>query len=443
MQADGWLYSVTIAMVAAGVAGLLVPLYIVQLGGGALQLGISAAVASVAGAPGAILAGRHADRTGDRRTVVIAALLASSLGLAVLPLVRTVWLVIAVYAVVALSVAALGPVLTMLVVNDRPASSWSRHIARLNRFQGYGTTLGFLLGTGWLVVVGPAASTVRSQRILFAIAAALGIVAAILAAKWLPSAVPPPVGRRRARTIATLLGRTTRDVRPATFSYGFARLFWGLRSLPQRSLQALAADLPRPLLLYFVAAFVFFTGFGAFWAPLPLFLTDVNLSSGGIFGVYLLNNVGSTLLFGRAGQYCDSYDVRLLQTGALSLRACCFLVVGLLGGTLGVNAIGLSLGTLPVIAAVLAIIGVSWAFIAVSGTVIVSRTAPAQSRGGILGTYAALAAVAGATGNVLGGLLAQWAFEAAFLLSVVFVAIGGGVVALTRWFSTAQPESTV
>ncbi|MDY6764380.1 MAG: MFS transporter, partial [Halobacteria archaeon] len=74
MEKDQWLYSLAILAIASSVAGLLVPLYIVRLGGGATQLGISAALSALVGAPSAILAGWYADRTGNRRDIVLIAL---------------------------------------------------------------------------------------------------------------------------------------------------------------------------------------------------------------------------------------------------------------------------------------------------------------------------------------------------------------------------------
>jgi len=432
MKTDRWLLALTTSALSSGIAGLLVPLYIVRLGGGAAQLGLSAALSSLVGAPGAILAGRYADRTGNRRRVVLVALGVSALALTTLPLVRAVPVVIAINAVLAFAIAAISPVVTMLVVDDAPESAWNSRIARLNQFQGYGTTLGFVVGTAFLVGAGAVLSTDTMQGVLFGLAALFGIGAAVLAGMWLPGQSPPTVGPRRSDRIATLLTRTSRNVREATFSFGLARFFWSFKSLSRRPIRSIGRDIPRPLAVYFLAAFVFFTGFAAFWAPLPLFLTEREFTSATIFGIYLVNNVGSTVLFGTAGRYADRYDVWHLQSSALGLRALCFLAVGLLG-IAGVSLLaGGSPTALAVVAFILVFVGASWAFIAITGTAIVSRLSPARVRGGILGIYGALSAIAGAVGSLLGGWLASHGFEYAFGASVLLVLTGGATVVIAR-----------
>lgn len=52
MADDGWLYAIGLAAVASGIAGLLVPLYLVRIGAGAPALGVSASIASLVSAPG-------------------------------------------------------------------------------------------------------------------------------------------------------------------------------------------------------------------------------------------------------------------------------------------------------------------------------------------------------------------------------------------------------
>ncbi|GGM62606.1 MFS family permease [Halarchaeum rubridurum] len=442
MPSDRWLYALSLSAVASSVAGLLVPLYVVSLGGGPGALGVSASLSSLVGAPGAILAGRYADRTGDRRGVVVAALAVAAVALVVLPFLHSVWTVIAVYAVLAFAIAAISPVVTMLVVGDTPEQAWNGRIARLNVFQGYGSTAGFVIGTVWTVGVAAVASTEVVQGSLFAVAALFGVGAAALAVYSLPRHDAMQVGPRRANRVAAILSRTSRNAPDATFAYGTNRLFWATRSLSLARLRRLRADLPPALWLYFGAAFCFFTGFSVFWAPLPLYL-DANLgfTSGMVFALYLVNNAASTLLFGRAGDVSGAHDVRLVQGGALGLRAAAF--VGVAGvGLFGADALSGTLGSLAAVGALLFVVGVTWAFIAVTGTAIVSRFAPASARGSVLGTYAALAAVAGAVGGLLGGWLAAYRFDVAFVVAAGLCVVGAAVVYGARRLSAGSAATT-
>jgi MFS family permease len=65
----------------------------------------------------------------------------------------------------------------------------------------------------------------------------------------------------------------------------------------------------------------------------------------------------------------------------------------------------------------------------------VSRTAPRRLRGSVLGLYAALSAVAGSVGSLLGGWIAARGFVPAFAVAGVLVVAGGAVVLVTRGLS--------
>ncbi|MFB6137833.1 MAG: hypothetical protein ABEJ42_05755 [Halobacteriaceae archaeon] len=84
-------------------------------------------------------------------------------------------------------------------------------------------------------------------------------------------------------------------------------------------------------------------------------------------------------------------------------------------------------------AALLAVVGLTWAYVAVAGTTVVSRLAPAADRGEVLGAYAALAALGGGAGSLLGGWLATRGFSTAFAGAALLVFAGAGVLLLARW----------
>jgi MFS family permease len=434
MSDDGWLYALGLASVASGVAGLLVPLYLVRIGAGAPALGVSASLASLVSAPGAMFAGRYADRTGNRRGVVLAALAVVAVAIGTFPLLRSVSAVIAVNAILTFAIAAIAPVLTMLAVADAPEDHWNGRIARLNTFQGYGSTAGLVIGAVWTGAVATVASPAIAQRSLFVFAAIVGLASAALAGRSLPVRDRFDVGPRRSGRVAAIVARSSRRVRDATFSFGGNRVFWGLRSLSFERFRDLRRTLPTALWVYFVAAFVFFTGFGVFWAPLPLYLTDVRFTSGTVFVLYLVNNVASAILFEGAGRVTSQYDVRFVQSGALALRAAAFVGVSVLG-VLGVGvAVGGRTTALFAVAGLLAVVGLTWAFIAVAGTTIVTRYAPGRSRGGVLGIYAALSAVGGSLGSLVGGAIAAVSFPIAFVVAGGLVLAGGALVIVARQF---------
>lgn len=434
MDSRRWLFAWGLGSIAAGAASLLVPLYVVSLGGDPFELGLLGAVSAFVGAPGAIVWGRLADRTANPRAVILFSLLGVGLLLAAVPLLSSIPVLIGINALLWLVFAAAGPVLTLLVVAGVPESEWNRQIAALNTYQGYGWAGGLLLGIVWSVTVGRFVSPQLSQRSLFVACSVAALVAAGLLARWMPAPSSRQIDRISPRKIAHLLstGRR-RGVRSATFAFNPNRLYWSTRNISPRRL----ADRFTPTLaLYFLGAVLFFTGFSAFFAPLPLYLSDgvagSGFSSDTIFGLYLVSSLGSAAFYSGAGRLSSRVDLRILQTSALGLRAIAMPMVAIVGAALAASLTGT-----VVIAVLFVIIGVAWSVIAVTAGTIVTRVAPGQVRGEALGVYAALSTLAGGIGSIAGGATAtRFGFIVAFGSAGVVILLGAVLVLTIRGLSS-------
>ncbi|WP_435072889.1 MFS transporter [Halorubrum sp. HHNYT27] len=423
-MAERWLYGWGLGSVAFGGASLVVPLYVVDLGGGPFVLGVLAAVAAVVGFPAALGAGRVADRTGKRRVMVLATLALLAAGLAVIPLTDQVAPVIAANGAIWFAFAAATPVLTLLAVADVPERAWSERIALLNQYQGVGWALGLLLGAVWTGVGGrflPMETVIRWLFVPLAAAAAIGLV---LGARTLP-ADPGPGGDRRVsgnRLRRAIRAADRFSVRSAALPFTVGRAdFRGLH--PRR----FVARFTPTLALYFAGVCCFFAGFAVFFAPLPAFLTAVGFGSDGVFALYLINGVAAAVFFGAAGRLSTDRDVVSLQIASLSTRAVAFPVVALVGAAWGVTSFGFGAA-----AAAFAVIGLTWAVIAVTAGTLVAKLAPVSIRGEALGTYAALGALAGGAGSIVGGWLAAVSYAIAFGAAAGLVLLGAGIVFLTK-----------
>ncbi|PCR89739.1 MFS transporter [Natrinema ejinorense] len=428
---DRWLVAWGLGSVAFGGASLLVPLYIVLLGASPVQLGVLAATAAIVGAPGAIAFGRLANRVDSRRPLVLVTLIGVSASLVVIPLLSSITAVIVANAVLWLFVSSVGPVLTMLVVDDAPESRWSERIGLVNKYQGYGWAGGLVLGTVWPFVGSRLLAADAVTRTLFWVLAACAGVSAVLAARTLPRPAPSDhvTDDRAVRRIGRLLTSSGRGIKGATFVFAPNRLYWTTRGIDPRRL---ATRFDPALTTYFVAGLFFFTGSAAFWAPLPLFLTDVGFDSGQVFGLYLASSLGSAVCYEGAGSLSARYDLRHLQGGVLAARAVLFPSIVAITG-LGVSV---AFGTAGL---ALALVGVTWAGIAVVGTAIVTRLAPPSVRGEMLGGYVALGAVGGGLGGVLGGWVATLGYLAAFVVAGGLVSIGALLVLSLEAISPSDP----
>jgi MFS family permease len=428
---ERWLYAWGLGSVAFGGASLLVPLYIVQLGATPVELGILAATAALIGAPGSIVFGRVANQVEHRRTLVLVTLFGVAAALAAIPLLPGIGAIIAANAVLWLVVASVAPVLTMLVVDDSPESAWSERIGLLNKYQGYGWAGGLVLGVVWPLVVTPLIGGEAATPALFWLLAACAGTSAVGSARWLPAPAPADhvTSERRIRRIARILSGSRRGVKGATFAFSPNRLYWTTKGIHPRRL---GGKLSPALATYLAAATLFFTGFAAFWAPLPLFFTEIGFGSGQVFALYLASSLASAVLYEGAGRLASRYDVRLLQSGALAVRGVLFPAVVVLAG-LGAAMVGL-FGA----GAGLAAIGLTWAVIAVVGTAIVTRLAPPGVRGEVLGVHTALGAVAGGVGGVFGGWAASFGYLVAFGVAGGLVVVGALLVLSLRVLSGGE-----
>jgi len=417
-MSDRWLGAWGLTAIAFGGASLIVPLYIVELGGDAFLLGILFATGSFVGVPGALVFGGMADRTGKRRVFVVAAMAVTVATMVAIPLLESILLVVVANAVLWLGFAAALPVLTLLVVFDRPEREWSALIGRLNKFQGVGWALGLALG--FVVIAGGTrfVEPIVAQRLFFFACAASAGLGLVLGLRTLPpdpasAEMPSPRRlRRRLRDAARF------NVRGASFPFTPGRV--DVRQLHPRTF---VERFTPQLALYFLAVLLFFTGFGVFFAPLPAYLTEAGYGSTGIFGLYLVLNVGAAVFYGRAAVLAGKYEVPTLHAVGLLARGVALPAVAAAGAVLAGTLLGFG-----VLGALFVVIGVAWAVIAVTAATLVTQLAPPIIRGEALGTYGALSAVGGGVGGLLGGWLAAVSYSVTFGVAGGLVVVSAGLI---------------
>jgi len=187
MPTPRWLYAWALGAVALGAVSLLLPLYLIELGADSFLLGLLAASAAAAGAPGAFLFGRIADRTGRKRALMLGALSVITVALVLVPVVRPIPVVIATNVAIWFSFSAVGPVLTLLVVHGVEESAWQNRIARLSTLQGWGWAGGLLLEALWTGIGEQYMRPIVAQRVLFFVCAACATGAVFGARLYLPN----------------------------------------------------------------------------------------------------------------------------------------------------------------------------------------------------------------------------------------------------------------
>lgn len=432
-MAERWFPAWALAAVAFGGASLIVPLYVVELGGDAFLLGILFASASFVGVPGALVFGNLADRTGRRRVFVLTAIGVTVISMGLIPLLDRIAFVIAANALLWLSFAAAVPVLNLLVVSDEPPERWSELIARLNKFQGIGWALGLALGFVIITVGGQVVEPITAQRIFFVSCAILAGIGFLLARRTLPPDLPTgdEPSRRRLQQAARRAARF--NIRGAAFPFTPTR--FDPRNLHHR--QIIERFSPR-LVTLFAAVFIVFTGFGIFFAPLPAYMTDGGFSAGDIFALYLILNVGAAVFFGRSAALAEQYNLVEVLTGGLLARGVLFPLVPIAIAILGGTMFGFG-----IVSVFFFVIGTTWAIVAVMATTLVSTLSPDAMRGEALGIYGGLGAVGGGVGGIVGGYLAGFGYFLTFVIAGTTVLLGALLVyQLIEKDDTAATTST-
>ncbi len=412
-MARRWLPAWGLAAIAFGGASLIIPLYLVELGGTAFDLGILFATASFVGVPGALVCGNLADKTGKRRVFVVAAFMVTIVAMLVIPFLESILLVILVNAALWLGFAAAVPVLTLLVITGEPDDQWGTLIGSLNKYQGIGWALGLALGFVIITVATRSVQSITAQRWFFftcGLAAAVGFILALKTLPPDPSAGETPSPRRLRRRLRDV---PRFNIRGASFPFTPSR-FDPRQLQPRRFAERFSPELAT----YFGAVLVMFTGFGAFFAPLPIYLAGIGYSSHEIFALYLVLNGGAAVFYGPAAALAGKYSIFEVHMGGLVARGIAFPLIGVLGVVLEGAVVGLG-----VLMLVFIIIGLTWAIIAVTAATLVTKLSPVVIRGESLGVYGALVAFGGGVGGLVGG----WLAAAGYLLTF---GIAGGLVFL-------------
>lgn len=416
---DRWLYGWGVGYAAVGGASLLVPLYALALGGGPTLVGLLAAAAAFAGVPGAVLWGWLAGRTRRKRPFLLVTLGATALVLAVAPFLARPWPLLAANAALWFAVSAAAPVSNLVMVDGVPEGEWESRIGLLNAYQGYGWVAGLALGTVWTVIAPPVLGQLLALRALFAVLAVTAAVGGVLVYRRYPDPVrlSDVYFRRVYRRLSREGWGSGRVLR--TVPYGPSRVYWGLATLRPERVRGLATPLGR----YLAAVTLFSVGFAVFWGPMPAYLTVEGFDEGTTFLLFLVGNLGSAVTYTRVARLADRTGPGPAQALALAGRVVLFPVVGVVGG-LAFGAVAL--------AACFALIGVSWAVIAVTTTTLVTRLAAPTARGEAFGAQAALVGVGSGLGSVAGGALASaLSYPVAFALAAVIVLLGAGALVAT------------
>jgi len=400
---------------AGGATSPLIPLFTNQLGGSVAAVGIVAAAPSIASVPAFLLWGTWADRLHRRKPFLLIGFLGLAVSLLAMAFVRTIGGLYLANLLMGFLAAASGPIGAVLVMETAKREDWPSRFAAFSRMGGIGWITGLAVGAVWFTDAVPFTSG-DAMRSLFVVAAALAFVSAALAWMWVDEPATK-IDPARVRGFVDAHWRIERlhFLRSRLMHYIELRNHRGPKS-------------PR-LRRYLLASGLLFSGFAAFYAFFPIFLSQVALlSNAQIFLVYIAGHVASAVAYGRAGRWVHDRGSRRTQAYAAGVRAALFPAFFTLP-LLPLGAFGLFVGFL----AMHAMVGLCWSVINVSGSLLACELASPEMRGRLLGAYNAVQGFGAIAGPLVGGFVAYvGGFLAAFAIASAFVVAGIATLTLVH-----------
>ncbi len=397
-----WFYSQLPVDVAVGPVGTLIQLYILELHGTVIDVGLAITLFNAVSIPAAVLWGYVTDRFQSRKTVIVLSSVAVSANLILLPLANSISGAALIYALFSLVSSASATPANLLIMETQRKSRWALAFARFSMVSSVGTTLGLMLGIAW--------SSFLPVSLLVVPLSALSLASALLSIVMIKQ---PSVSFEREFIV---MQRRSLQQRLLTIPLIFLRLpnivdfkavFKGLKS-------ALTRQLP----LLYLSIFVFYLASGLFNTSFVPFLRAAGLRASEVFLVSMLAMVAQTASFYFAGPYVEKRDLRKSAVAGLVVRAACYAGIGLLAYLAsGLSLLGGTLVLYPIAG------GLAFAIYYTSSNIMIFNTLGAKNQGSRLGVYSALVGVATMIGSFVSGYVSfYFGFLATFVLAAVCLA---------------------
>ena len=394
-----WIYSVLPINIALGPVGTFVQLYILELHGSVIDIGLATTLFNAVSIPSAMIWGFATDRFHRRKAIVVASYLAVTGTLVLYLFARTIYAVDALYAIFSLVSSAAATPLNLLIMETQPKPRWTLSFARFQVASAVGVTIGLLLGVGW--------TNFQPLDMIVAPLAALSFISAVLAVAWItePAFVfeHEMIAMVRRSFFDRLLALPMIFLRiPRIFD--FRRLFKGLRY-----------ELTRETQLLYLSIFAFYAASGIFNTSLVPALNAANLSQSQIFLVSLTAMSVQTISFHYAAPYIERRSLKQAAIAGLTLRflsyasigIAAYLVTGLL--YLGANLFFYTLGS-----------GVAFAVYYAASNVMIFNTLGHSNQGSALGVYSALVGIATTIGSFVSGFTSfYFGYHVTFILAAL------------------------
>ena len=395
---------------ATGPVGTFAQLYILELHGSVIDIGLAATFFAAASIPAAIFWGFVTDRIHSRKSLVVWSYVLIAGILFSFFFVRTIYGTIVLYSVFSFLSSAFATPLNLLIMETQPKASWASAFAEFSMVSSIGITLGLLLSVGW-------SSFFPLQLLVIA----LGILSLISAALSVQMIKEPVAVFERSMIVM---------VRHSFYQLILALplLFLKIPKLMdfRRIFRGIKFGLTREPALIYTSIGAFYFASGVFNTSLVPSLNSARISNSGVFLVSLAGMTVQTLAFNYVGTRIQAKGIRHTAVQGLVVRVLSY--AGFAIGVfylIGIPYLALALILYPIGA------GIAYAYYYAASNVMVFNTLGRSNQGAALGVYSAVVGLTTMIGSFISGLISFYVgYYATYVAAALWMALAASLTSV-------------
>lgn len=413
-----WIYSVLPINMAIGPVSTFAQLYILELHGSVLDIGLASTLFAAASIPAAIFWGFVTDRIHTRKALVVWSYILIAGILFSFVFVRTVYGIIVVYSAFSFLSAAYATPLNLLIMETQPKASWASAFARFSMISSVGVTVGLLLSVGWVDFL--------PLSLLVIALGALSLVSAGLSVQMIKE--PVTVFER---SMIVMVSQSFYQ-----FILALPMLFLKIPTLIdfRRVFRSVKFGLTREPALIYLSIGAFYFASGLFNTSLVPSLSAARVSNSEVFSVLVVGMIVQVFAFNYIGKRIRVTGIRRTAVQGLVLRAFSYAGFGIAVLYLeGLPYLGAALFFYPLGA------GLAYAYYYAASNVMVFNTLGRTNQGSSLGVYSAVVGQATMVGSFISGLLS---FYVGYYATYIAAALWLGLAASLTSAIGEQVESS-
>ncbi len=406
---DRWMYATVPANIAAGPLGTFIPLYILAIGGGILDVAYAVTLFNTVAIPAAFLWGKLADYT-KRKTLILASYISTTAMLALLYMDRNIFVAIALYGAMAFTISANATPLNMLVMETAEKEHWPRGFSKLQMLSGFGS------------VIGLAVSVIVSSYYVLSV-----LILALAAASFISIFM----------SIILIIEPAHAEIRRTSY-FNYVRSFMKAlvmvptmilkmpivafrNSIDLRKIRKFGSGYAHYL---YSAAFLFFFGSAIFNTEYAVGLNYHGLSKSSVFIIVLIGSAIQVIAYRYAHRMINSAKKNPVSSAVVAGRGFGYILIGvtfLVG--IGMAAFFYANIVIYALAA-----GIAYAVYYTASYALLFSTLKGNNNGNMLGIYSAVSGIGTLVGSLASGIIAvSYGFEWVFISGGLLVAASGYV----------------